>query len=253
MPCQHKALHTQLNVTLSQKPCTLENDSSKGKVLTEHRPSWNVKDLLPSYTTWHLQAKTSNDVFCPKSYLGVNYRNFLHLCLLYLMQQCADTIEEWLEWGGFVVLNPWVNSSRANAHVCQNMCVLCVCVCMQKREGEKERGYKRHTNMREDKSFSCFSNILIFHECLFDVVLNIHVFMLSRKREMMQKNVPHSGKLRYALWGTNTLHVDTIKLVHTTVTYTLTFSLTRHLQWNTHNFLSMTALLLTIRPKVRAD
>lgn len=69
--------------------------------------------------------------------------------------------------------------------MCISICVFYVRV--QKRKGEKERRYKRHKNMKEDKSFSCFSNILIFHECLFDVVLNIHVFMLSRKREMMQK------------------------------------------------------------------
>lgn len=52
----------------------------------------------------------------------------------------------------------------------------------------KERAYKTHMNKRQGKRFSSFSNILIFHESLFDVVLNIHAFMLRRKREMMQKN-----------------------------------------------------------------
>lgn len=72
---------------------------------------------------------------------------------------------------------PWVKSGNARAYVSQYVCVRArecvrVCVCV----GRSERGWKTHMNKREDKSFSCFSNILIFHECLFDVVLNIHVF-----------------------------------------------------------------------------
>lgn len=61
--------------------------------------------------------------------------------------------------------------------------LVCVCVCVR----AKERAYKTHMNKRQGKRFSSFSNILIFHESLFDVVLNIHAFMLRRKREMMQK------------------------------------------------------------------
>lgn len=73
--------------------------------------------------------------------------------------------------------HPWVNSGSANAHVFQ-----CVCVCERKRERERKRESTYSMCKREDKSFSCLSNILIFHECLFDVVLNIHVSMLWRKR-----------------------------------------------------------------------
>lgn len=52
---------------------------------------------------------------------------------------------------------------------------VCLCVCVREKERKREAG--KHIRIREDKSFSCFSNILIFHECLFDVVLNIHVFL----------------------------------------------------------------------------
>lgn len=58
---------------------------------------------------------------------------------------------------------------------------------------------------------------------LFDVVLNIHVFMLRRKREMMQKKVIHSSTPCCMLWGTNTLpththtHTDANELLHSTV------------------------------------
>ena len=55
------------------------------------------------------------------------------------------------------------------------------------------------TERTEDKSFPYFVNILILHECLFEVVLNIHVFMLGRKKEMMQKIVIQSGRQWYIL------------------------------------------------------
>lgn len=72
--------------------------------------------------------------------------------------------------------NPWVNSQRTNTHVHLHMCV---------NECVEATKYLR---MSEDKSFSSDLNILIFHECLFDVVLNIHVFMLWRKRGNDAKN-----------------------------------------------------------------
>lgn len=93
------------------------------------------------------------------------------------MQQCADTTEERIEWEGLSFLpvgKIWeCESVCVSVRVCARAreCVR-VCVCV----GRSERGWKTHMNKREDKSFSCFSNILIFHECLFDVVLNIHVF-----------------------------------------------------------------------------
>lgn len=100
-----------------------------------------------------------------------------------------------------------------------------MCVCDRGGGGRSERGWKTHMNKRQDKSFSCFSNILIFHECLFDVVLNIHVFMLRRKREMMQKKVIHSGTLCYMLWGTNILHTHTQTSSCTPQSHVLSLSL----------------------------
>lgn len=65
-----------------------------------------------------------------------------------------------------------------------------ICTCVLICVGVYAGGYK-YLRMKEDKRFSSVSNILIFHECLFDVVLNIHVFMLWRKWGNDAKKFPY--------------------------------------------------------------
>ena len=71
---------------------------------------------------------------------------------------------------------------------------------------------------------------------------------------MMQKKKKLFTPVHYTLWGPNILcaHMHQQAHAHTPQLHLLSFSLTRHLQWNMDNFLPVTALLFTIRAAVGA-
>lgn len=159
------------------------------------------------------------------------------------MQQSADATEERIQQEDC----GWIQGLMR-----MSICT-CVRMCVCSREATK------YLRMREDKSFSSVSNLLIFHECLFDVLLNIHVFVVWRKtgndakKNKKNKNLPNV--LWHTLRGSNTVcihNTHSYKKSECTLLHVLCFALTRHFQWRMDKFLPVTALLFRIRLTVGA-